>query len=65
MCQIDRRAAFLEAGHFDFIADAILHRLRGVAGAVLDAGTGAGYHLHRVVAALPERPLGLGLDLSK
>jgi 23S rRNA (guanine745-N1)-methyltransferase len=63
--QVDRRAAFLEAGHFDLIADAMLSRLPAAAGAVLEAGAGTGYHLQRVVAGLPAGSRGLGLDLSK
>lgn len=56
------RAGFLGAGHYDFIADA----LAGFAapGLVLDAGTGTGFYLSRLLAAEPAAT-GLGLDVSK
>ncbi|HEX3954156.1 MAG TPA: methyltransferase domain-containing protein [Stellaceae bacterium] len=70
--QLERRAAFLGAGHFDFITAAILDDLAAgavAAGAVaagacvIEAGSGSGYHLDRVVAGLGGH--GLGLDLSR
>ena len=56
------RVAFLGAGHYDFIADA----LAGFApdGLVVDAGTGTGNYLARVLTAAPAA-VGLGLDVSK
>jgi 23S rRNA (guanine745-N1)-methyltransferase len=56
------RDTFLAAGHYDFIADA----LTGYAGdgLVVDAGTGTGYYLARVLAAA-EGTAGLGIDVSK
>lgn len=74
--QLDRRDAFLKAGHFDFIWQAIVRRL-AVAGPigsakqlhVLDAGCGTGYYLDKVVdhlsGALDLRGSGLGIDISK
>jgi 23S rRNA (guanine745-N1)-methyltransferase len=66
--QLQRRDAFLAAGHFDFIADAIARQ--ACAGSrsasplqTLDAGCGTGYHLGRV--ATGARSDGLGLDRSK
>jgi 23S rRNA (guanine745-N1)-methyltransferase len=56
------RAAFLAAGHYDFIAQALAERAEG--GFVLDAGTGTGNYLATVLDALPEA-VGLGLDVSK
>ncbi|MEU4687413.1 putative RNA methyltransferase [Actinoplanes sp. NPDC023714] len=56
------RAAFLGAGHYDFIADALAgHRTDGL---VLDAGTGTGDYLARFLDASPSAT-GLGLDVSK
>ena len=56
------RAAFLAAGHYDFIAEA----LTGYAtdGLVVDAGTGTGGYLAHVLEAAPGA-IGLGLDVSK
>ena len=56
------RAAFLAAGHYDFIADALAAQAEG--DVVVDAGTGTGNYLARVLQALPEA-VGLGLDVSK
>ncbi|WP_433827319.1 putative RNA methyltransferase [Actinoplanes sp. CA-015351] len=56
------RAAFLTAGHYGFIADALAeHRTEGF---VLDAGTGTGDYLARFLDASPAAT-GLGLDVSK
>jgi 23S rRNA (guanine745-N1)-methyltransferase len=71
--QLQRRRAFLAAGAFDFIADAIVaHTRRQRSQAtplVLDAGCGTGYHLDRVtrgLAAETGRPCaGLGIDLAR
>jgi 23S rRNA (guanine745-N1)-methyltransferase len=62
------RAAFLAAGHYAFVADS----LAGAAGAampgarrlVVDAGTGTGYYLARVLEGLPDA-VGVGLDVAK
>jgi 23S rRNA (guanine745-N1)-methyltransferase len=61
------RAAFLGAGHFDPIADAVAAQARaaaGVAGCVADLGAGTGHHLARVLERLPDR-VGLALDSSR
>jgi 23S rRNA (guanine745-N1)-methyltransferase len=71
--QLQLRRAFLAAGAFDFIADAIVaHTRRQRSRAtplVLDAGCGTGYHLARVtrgLAAETGRPCaGLGIDLAR
>ena len=71
--QLQRRRAFLAAGAFDFIADAIVahtrRQRRRATPVVLDAGCGTGYHLDRVtrgLAAETGRPCaGLGIDLAK
>jgi 23S rRNA (guanine745-N1)-methyltransferase len=62
---VDAREAFLGAGHFVRLRDALAEEARAAAasGAVLDIGAGTGYHLGRVLDALPER-IGLGLDSS-
>src|SRR3954466_5497458 len=58
------RAAFLAAGHYDVVADALAAETPPTRGLLLDAGTGTGFYLARV---LTDRPyaLGLGLDVSK
>jgi 23S rRNA (guanine745-N1)-methyltransferase len=65
------RAAFLAAGHYRFIADALAQVAVGPVaegmvadGLVVDAGTGTGYYLARVLDARPDAA-GLGLDVSK
>jgi 23S rRNA (guanine745-N1)-methyltransferase len=69
--QLRRRTAFLGAGHFDFIADAVAcaRPLAGPSPRVLDAGCGTGHYLDRVTAGLARRDAascqGLGIDLSK
>ncbi|WP_229068061.1 putative RNA methyltransferase [Actinoplanes sp. DH11] len=56
------RAAFLAAGHYTFIADALAgHHTDGL---VLDAGTGTGDYLARFLDGSPAAT-GLGLDVSK
>ena len=69
--QLQRRGAFLDAGHFDFVAAEIADRLQhaeiaSVGGSryVLDAGCGTGHHLARIAAALGPGVTGLGLDIS-
>ena len=64
---IAARAAFLGAGHYDMITDA----LRSAAtsywrrGLVLDVGVGTGHHLSGVLDGLPDDAYGLGTDVSK
>ncbi|MEV4348008.1 putative RNA methyltransferase [Actinoplanes sp. NPDC049596] len=53
------REAFLAAGHYDFIAGA----LPGADGLVVDAGTGTGFYLARVLDKTDVQ--GLGIDVSK
>jgi 23S rRNA (guanine745-N1)-methyltransferase len=57
------RAAFLAAGHYDFIATALAAAAPGT-GLIVDAGTGTGHYLGRVLDAAPATT-GLGLDVSK
>lgn len=57
------RETFLTAGHYDFIADALAPPA-SAEGLVVDAGTGTGYYLARVLDRA-ERTVGLGLDVSK
>ena len=69
--QLTHRAAFLEAGHFDFIAAAIRWHLRQTVALpadrswrVLDAGSGTGHHLAGIAADLGLPVVGLGLDTA-
>lgn len=59
------RETFLGRGHYGFVAEALTTLgVRAKPGPVVDAGTGTGYYLARVLDALPGVP-GLGLDVSK
>jgi 23S rRNA (guanine745-N1)-methyltransferase len=58
------RDSFLAAGHYDFIADALTEAGVGRDGLVVDAGTGTGGYLARLLDALPGA-VGLGLDVAK
>jgi 23S rRNA (guanine745-N1)-methyltransferase len=62
------RAEFLAAGHYAFVADALAAAARtalpDVRRLVVDAGTGTGYYLARVLDALPGAA-GLGVDVAK
>jgi 23S rRNA (guanine745-N1)-methyltransferase len=58
------RAGFLAAGHYDFIADALAADVAGTSGLILDAGTGTGHYLARVLDRSAEAT-GLGVDVSK
>ena len=67
------RAAFLVAGHYEFVSTAIVHAAvascrpgSGDKGArlVIDAGSGTGHYLARVLDAMPDLA-GLALDVSK
>ena len=61
---VEARAAFLAAGHYAFIADALTAAAPETDGPVLDAGTGTGYYLAHVLDRRPGAT-GLGLDVSK
>jgi 23S rRNA (guanine745-N1)-methyltransferase len=58
------RAGFLAAGHYDFVAEALVAAAAAHRGFVVDAGTGTGHYLARVLDELPSS-VGLGLDVSK
>lgn len=61
------RDAFLQAGHYKPIAEALAAEaaaLGGVPGAVVDVGAGTGHYLAHVLDAAPDR-VGLALDISK
>jgi 23S rRNA (guanine745-N1)-methyltransferase len=62
---VEAREAFLGAGHLRRLSEALAEEASEVdaEGAVVDLGAGTGYHLARVLGALPER-LGLALDAS-
>lgn len=59
---IAAREAFLTAGHFEPIADAVVSELTDCP-RVLEVGAGSGYYLSRVLAAEPGRR-GLATDIS-
>jgi 23S rRNA (guanine745-N1)-methyltransferase len=59
------RLAFLEAGHYVPIADALAAACAQAGpGALVDVGSGPGWYLTRVLDGLPDR-VGLALDVSK
>ena len=62
---VEARDAFLGEGHYRRLSDALAEEAAGgsAPGAVVDIGAGTGYHLARVLVALPERT-GLALDAS-
>jgi 23S rRNA (guanine745-N1)-methyltransferase len=57
------RAAFLAAGHYAFLADALAAAASAARPLVVDAGTGTGYYLARVLDALPGAA-GVGVDVA-
>jgi 23S rRNA (guanine745-N1)-methyltransferase len=57
------RAAFLAAGHYAFLADALAAAAPAGSPLVVDAGTGTGYYLARVLDALPGAA-GVGVDVA-
>lgn len=59
---IAARAAFLDGGHFDPIADAVVAAV-GSARTVLEVGAGTGHYLAAAVEATGGR--GIGVDVSK
>ncbi len=63
--QVLSRRAFLEAGHYAPIAQAVIYTAKalGASGPILDAGCGEGYYSARVSAALGAELTGL--DISK
>jgi hypothetical protein len=70
--QLRHRTAFLDAGHLDGVATAIVEHLMRPntqrplgPWRILDAGSGTGHHLTRVAATLARPVIGLGLDISK
>lgn len=60
------REAFLRAGHYKPIADALATEAAATVadGAVVDVGAGTGHYLAHVLDAAPDR-VGLALDISK
>ncbi len=64
---IQARRAFLDAGHYQFLSDAINQQLAGVlqsTDALLDLGCGEGYYSARAASALNGVQI-YGLDISK
>jgi 23S rRNA (guanine745-N1)-methyltransferase len=62
---IEARAEFLAAGHYAVIAGALAAAAGGAAGPVVDAGTGTGWYLARVLDEALRGATGLGLDVAK
>ncbi|HEV7845311.1 MAG TPA: methyltransferase domain-containing protein [Thermoleophilaceae bacterium] len=62
---VEARDAFLRAGHYRRLSEALAEEAGGVevGGAIVDLGAGTGHHLAAVLDALPERT-GLALDAS-
>ncbi|MGH3863323.1 putative RNA methyltransferase [Actinokineospora sp.] len=61
---VDARAAFLGAGHYAPIVEAITDAARPGPGCVVDVGAGTGYYLAAVLDRFGDRA-GLALDASK
>ncbi|WP_327088254.1 methyltransferase domain-containing protein [Nonomuraea sp. NBC_01738] len=61
---VEARSAFLEAGHYRPLAEALARAVPDDAGLVVDAGAGTGYYLRHVLDAAP-RARGLAFDVSK
>ncbi len=67
------RDSFLEAGHYQPLAEALSTRIGQFLGAeegkdpalVVDAGTGTGWYLQQILATLPTPVAAVGLDISK
>jgi 23S rRNA (guanine745-N1)-methyltransferase len=57
------RVAFLEAGHYAPLADAVAQAVAGTEGLIVDAGAGTGYYLAHALATAPDA-VGLALDVS-
>lgn len=68
VAMVRARAAFLAAGHYRTLIDAVatstVRSIEGVSGCVIDAGAGTGEYLAAVLESAPERT-GLALDISK
>jgi 23S rRNA (guanine745-N1)-methyltransferase len=69
---VEARRRFLDAGHYDPIADAVVTQVSGLSTGpsrtILDSGCGEGFYLHRLALALAALDLPatlLGLDISK
>jgi 23S rRNA (guanine745-N1)-methyltransferase len=65
--QLRHRAEFLDAGHLDAVAAAIVGQVCQSARApwrLLDAGSATGHHLARIEAMMTGPVVGLGLDIS-
>lgn len=64
VAMIEARAAFLAAGHYDAIRDALTDAAPPVDGLVVDAGAGTGWYLSALLDANPAA-VGLALDVAK
>jgi 23S rRNA (guanine745-N1)-methyltransferase len=65
VAMVEAREAFLGAGHYRRLGEALAEEVAGVGapGAVMDIGAGTGHYLARVLDALPER-VGVAFDSS-
>ncbi|MDQ3580049.1 MAG: 23S rRNA methyltransferase [Actinomycetota bacterium] len=61
---VKARAAFLDAGHYASVVDALVRALRPGPGVIADIGAGVGYYLAAALDAVPDR-VGLAVDVSK
>ncbi|MFG1603063.1 putative RNA methyltransferase [Actinoplanes sp. NPDC049265] len=61
---IEARDAFLAAGHYDFIRDALAAATDPTGGLILDAGAGTGWYLAALLDRAPGA-VGLAVDVSK
>ncbi|MEV6489822.1 methyltransferase domain-containing protein [Actinoplanes sp. NPDC051633] len=61
---IEARDDFLRAGHYRFIADAVIADVPPTSGLIVDAGAGPGWYLGRLLDRRPDA-LGLAVDVSK
>ncbi len=68
LAMIEAREAFLGAGHYtpivEAVTDAVAAGIGETPGCIVDVGAGTGYYLARVLDRLPERT-GIALDISK
>src|SRR4051794_28254855 len=60
---VEARDAFLGAGHFRRLSEALAQEARGGGSAVVDLGAGTGHHLAAVLDALPDAR-GIAIDAS-
>lgn len=71
---VEARDAFLDAGHYDPLGGELARTVQAIirdrvpgreAALIVDAGTGTGWYLQRILAAFEQHPAAVGLDISK